>query len=624
MKHLIGSTLGAIVVFVVIRYLSLLILYTSDISEPILFTLFPSYWPSAIGACLLTLAESLALLLILRLIIAGTSGTARGRFFGILLAFVVVFFFYLLGNLSLLYYSYFKVFPDSSLLALTFSEEESVLYAAEPFLLKAIAITLVLSVIQSALVTLMAYLQHEGSITLKNVLISGIAFTLLCYIALSGFIYPFQRSARFPFLHHTFPEYAFLADLLNSPEHLAPEKFLEVLPSPPQVTTASYSGPKPSHIVLIILECVRPDYMPLYNSSRSREMPLLAVTAENWLRFEPLYAHGPDSETSIPVLMTSQYRAALRRLPTSGYTESWIRLRQHGVRTGFFSAGSLTWAGLGGRLGLTQVDRAVGRGDLTEVQKRDPDSAVVELWREFLDEHVTATTFSTIHFVGTHFPYSGDVESVLQPPSSIEELIQAYSGSLGKVDKRIQAVIEELRRRSLLDRSIIMVTSDHGEGLGEHGALFHGTSVFEEIVRVPLLIRVGTALSPLRSKLEQQASQVRGHVDIIPTIFDLLAVGAPPSIQGESLLVAKRRSFEVITGAKFFALTNGQSKLAVDLRHGTMTHYDLQRDPEELQPNESRAIASVCSYIAEAARVGWTLKGCSDEEGGSDFENRSR
>lgn len=614
MKHLIGSTMGATLLFLVIRYFSLIILYASDISEPILFTLFPSYWPSVVGIIFLTLAESLVLLLILRAIIIATSRRGKGTSLSFLLGCFALLSFYLLGNLSLLYYSYFKVFPDTSLLTLIFSEEESILYAADPFLFKAIAFTLVLSILQSALAATVVCMQHGGRIFIKDLLISGTAFTLLCYVALFGFIFPFERSARFPFLHHTFPEYAFLADLLNPPEQLAPEKFLDVLPVSPRITAASYSGPKPTHIVLVILECVRPDYMPLYNRSRSSKMPALATDAEHWLRFEPLYAHGPDSETSIPVLMTSQYRAALRRLPTSGYTEAWSRLRQHGIRTGFFSAGSLTWAGLGGRLGLSEVDRAVGRGNLTDFQKKDPDNAVVELWREFFRSHSKETTFSTIHFVGTHFPYSGDVESVLPPPASTKELLQAYAGSLGKVDTHIQELVEELQRRSLLESSVIMVTSDHGEGLGEHGALFHGSSVFEEIVRVPLLIRVGTGLLPLRKALEKQVSQIRGHVDIIPTIFDLLAVDAPSSIQGDSLLLAKRRHFEVITGAKFFALTDGQSKLAADLRHGTMTRYDLQRDPDELDPDHSKVITSICSYVDEAAQLGWKLRGCSDKE----------
>jgi glucan phosphoethanolaminetransferase (alkaline phosphatase superfamily) len=610
MKNFVGSSVGILSIFLIIRYLSLVVLFVSDISEPILFTVFPSYWPSVIGTFLLTLAESIALLLILKTTVTATNRISKGVFLAGLLIFSIVLLFYLIGNLSLLYYSYFKVFPDQSLMALIFSEEESFLYAANPFLFKVIASVIALSVIQSILVTITFFMQRVRSIAQKEFFISGIAIASLCYLALSGFINPFRRSARFPFLHHTFPEYALLADLLSAPEQLVPEKFLDILPVSPQITISSFSKPRPRHVVLVILECVRPDYIPLYNRSRLSTMPMLASDADKWISFEPLYAHGPDSETAIPVLMTSQYRAALRRIPTSGYTETWNSLRKHGVKTSFFSAGSLTWAGLRGRLGITQVDQAVGRGDLTETQKEDPDSAIVELWREFFEENSTKTTFSTLHFVGTHFPYSGDVEAVSKPPVHIEELKQAYAGALVKVDRHIHALIQYLQKKSVLEDAVIMVTSDHGEGLGEHGTLFHGSSVFEEIVRVPLLIRVGSALSPLREALINQASQVRGHIDVVPTIFDLFSLDVPSAVQGDSLLTAKRRSFEVISGAKFFGLSNGRVKLVADLRHGILTQYDLQKDPKELIPVQSQNITSVCSFVAEAARLGWKLNAC--------------
>jgi hypothetical protein len=114
----------------------------------------------------------------------------------------------------------------------------------------------------------------------------------------------------------------------------------------------------------------------------------------------------------------------------------------------------------------------------------------------------------------------------------LRALNRAYRGEVAYVDAQIHALVEGLRQADLLEGTAIVVTSDHGEGLGDHGHLEHGHNLFDELVRVPLIVRAPgiPAGRALRGDVQLE--------DLGPTLLSLLGLAAPPDVRldGRDLL----------------------------------------------------------------------------------------
>jgi arylsulfatase A-like enzyme len=162
--------------------------------------------------------------------------------------------------------------------------------------------------------------------------------------------------------------------------------------------------------------------------------------------------------------------------------------------------------------------------------------------------------------------------------------IALYDGNLAWVDYQFGRVIDELKARGEWDRTIVIVTSDHGEAFWEHGVRGHGTHVYDEFVRIPLVVRV-PGLSPRR------VDQVVELIDVTPTILDLAGVFVPTgSTAGASLIELMTGSTEAPDTAYFRNHKSGFIELGV--RRGPMKFheyvvengfelFDIGRDPRE-------------------------------------------
>jgi arylsulfatase A-like enzyme len=109
-------------------------------------------------------------------------------------------------------------------------------------------------------------------------------------------------------------------------------------------------------------------------------------------------------------------------------------------------------------------------------------------------------------------------------PADLRLLSDLYDGAIAYADRRTGEVIEMLRRRSLLDGTVVVVTSDHGELLGEHRLLDHKMNVFEQVLRIPMVLRYPAAVKPGQRIREPVLLQ-----DLYPTLLGLAAAGPAPS-----------------------------------------------------------------------------------------------
>jgi len=114
---------------------------------------------------------------------------------------------------------------------------------------------------------------------------------------------------------------------------------------------------------------------------------------------------------------------------------------------------------------------------------------------------------------------------------TIDEVIAEYDGAIRYVDENIGRIIEFLSKKDLLDSTLIVITSDHGECLGEHGIYFNHVGLYEETVHVPLIL-----FCPMFLKKKKRINAFVQHVDILPTILDILKVNINYDYDGKSLL----------------------------------------------------------------------------------------
>jgi glucan phosphoethanolaminetransferase (alkaline phosphatase superfamily) len=377
------------------------------------------------------------------------------------------------------------------------------------------------------------------------------------------------------------------------------------------------------HVLLIIAECVRADHLAAYGYSR-QTMPFLEGEGSTWVRFERAYAHGARTIDSFPVIFGARYFAGFDK--NSAAAQSlWGTLRRQGIGTAFLSAGAMEWGELKRLLGLDQVDHAMTAGDLPKSERlfvgqqrfsyAVDDRLVIDRYVALLSEQLgDRRSLAAIHLVGSHYPYHAQAVPDVFVPSlrtsaAVEEgkpiaveaygqrtsmdtafetrLLNSYDNSLRHIDHLLLQSIAALRNVGLLDDSVVILTSDHGESLGEHGTLFHGTTLYDEQVRVPLLIRVGRNLPHVRAALERRAGGIVGLIDVMPTALHLLA-GRPPEgplIEGASLLGVRGKTHELLAfrgiGEKLAVVTSDR-KCIYDLAGQFGEEYDLRHDPMEL------------------------------------------
>jgi arylsulfatase A-like enzyme/Tfp pilus assembly protein PilF len=190
--------------------------------------------------------------------------------------------------------------------------------------------------------------------------------------------------------------------------------------------------------------------------------------------------------------------------------------------------------------------------------------------------------FAWVHLYDVHAPY--------EPPEPYRTQYSGrlYDGTVAWADDLVGRIVSALRASGTLDRTLVIVTSDHGEGLGDHGEDVHGYFVYEATLRVPLILR-GPGIKP-----GARIDGVARSIDLFPTVVELMGIAAPSQpISGRSLVPALRgaRAHDEPSFAESLVplLHYGWSDLRA-VRDGRWKYilaprpelYDLDRDPSEL------------------------------------------
>lgn len=196
-------------------------------------------------------------------------------------------------------------------------------------------------------------------------------------------------------------------------------------------------------------------------------------------------------------------------------------------------------------------------------------------------------------------------------PRDLEHLIALYDGEIAFTDENLGRILAELDRRGRLRDALVVVTADHGEEFFEHGGKGHQRSLFDEVVRVPLILRWPGHL-PSGARV---GDQVR-LIDLMPTLLALAGIGERPPMQGrdlgpllrgDSLPPAPALLELLVDQNDVRGLRTREEKTIAWRQVGASAHYDLVRDPVELRPVSvkspelSRGLLELDRAIREAA-----------------------
>jgi choline-sulfatase len=257
-------------------------------------------------------------------------------------------------------------------------------------------------------------------------------------------------------------------------------------------------------------------------------------------------------------------------------------LRDNGYATGAAVSAYVLRATTGANAGFDDYDDAIGIVDgapLGALQRSGRTTeAIAERW---IDAHQEKPFFYFLHIYEPHTPY--------QP---------TYDADVAASDAIAGSLLAHLKQRGIYDDALIILTSDHGEGLMDHGEAEHGVFLYREDLRVPLIVKL-----PHQARRDRVAAQAQ-LIDIAPTVLDAAGIKAPPAMHGVSLLATPKIDARTSYAESFYPRIHlGWSELRSIVR-GTLhvidaprpEVYDLRADPGErnnVAERERRAYAEL-------------------------------
>jgi arylsulfatase A-like enzyme len=287
------------------------------------------------------------------------------------------------------------------------------------------------------------------------------------------------------------------------------------------------------NVLLITIDTLRADALGIYGGRAAT--PHLDNLARDGARFTFAHAHSVVTLPSHTTILTGRYPFDHGVRDNSGYRaaddlETIAELAQRAGRpTGAFVGAFPLDRRFGLAQGFDKYDDVGGRGaaenDFSFSER--PANEVVAAARSWIDAQ-SSPWLAWVHVFDPHAPYA--------PPAPFRETYDAakggpYAGEVAFVDQAIGPLLDALRASPRT--TSVIVTADHGEGLGEHGEATHGTFAYETTLRVPLILsQVGGDRAGERGTVIDRPVR---HVDIVPTIADLIGLPVNPQWPGRSL-----------------------------------------------------------------------------------------
>ena len=290
---------------------------------------------------------------------------------------------------------------------------------------------------------------------------------------------------------------------------------------------ARASAPLSGPVILISIDTLRADHLPAYGYAKGRT-PEIDRLAHDGVVFDRAYSHSPQTLPAHIALLSGRlpFETGVRD-DEGAAVKSGERLLPGMLHDRGYSTGGVVSAavlrkdsGIAAGFDFFDAEMAAGAADMPAPSERDglESERIAERW---LSSVGTARAFLFLHLNEPHAPY--------HPPDKFSALAP-YDGEIASADEIVGRLLQYLKSHQLYDRSTIILLADHGEGLGDHGEQTHGLFVYDEAVHVPLIIKQeGNIGAGRRIDVPVQ------HIDLVPTILDLVKAPAAGDLRGRSL-----------------------------------------------------------------------------------------
>jgi arylsulfatase A-like enzyme len=373
------------------------------------------------------------------------------------------------------------------------------------------------------------------------------------------------------------------------------------------------------NVIVVIVESLRNDQLTISGGTRE-VMPGVEALSRGARVFTNNYTQSSHSNYSDLAPLSSHYPLRSRSYhiypenPTYPRVLIYDVLKALGYKVAVFSSQNETWGGMINYLQTGSIDRFlhaenfegptyvprqdIGFADFVTGSQRSgkiDDRFTVGAANDWIDTIGDNPFFIYMNLQNSHIPYetpadfpprfgSGSANFPLRfgyfPPDSLDAVMDLYANSLAYVDFQLQRLFRQLMERGLWDRTIIVLTGDTGQAFWEHGFTAHANMLFNEVMKVPLIIKAPGLEPGVVDRLTQ-------HIDVSPTILALLGLPPHPSFQGRNLLdpeLPEDRSVYLVAQAPLahqYAIVRQGFKLIYDVRRDAYALYDLQQDPGE-------------------------------------------
>jgi len=354
------------------------------------------------------------------------------------------------------------------------------------------------------------------------------------------------------------------------------------------------------NLLLVVVDTLRADHLRLYGGTRDTA-PNLDRLAADALVFERAFAPCSWTQPSVATVLTGLspiHHGVIGGVALRPDIETLAEVLQ---RRGFTSFAVSSNPIIGRREGFQ-------RGFETFVQvpwaRAEVVSAVFDDW---LEEHRDLRWFAYVHYIDPHDAYNAPVPkarsftSGLEPlrpdltwerlresdfgrvrlrlrPQDLDYLRAAYDDEIRYWDSGFRRPLDSLRRAGLLDDTVVVVVADHGEEFLEHGKLFHGSHLYDETIRVPLLIRAPGLVAAGREQHLFELGQLKSLLADLSSgrPLDPGALRHPDPVFSHTAMSALRDRYGTLA-----AVRDLEWKYVLRLEDGSGELYDLRRDPAE-------------------------------------------
>lgn len=318
------------------------------------------------------------------------------------------------------------------------------------------------------------------------------------------------------------------------------------------------------NLLVITIDTLRADYLGCYGYDKPTS-PRIDAFARDAVLFEKVFCQAPETLPSHTSIFTGLYTRNHKAIGNESRVAPEVTtlaeiLKDHGYRTCAMISNHV----LDAKYGLNQgFDKYVPIHLVTDDRKRaespesdsDPTTEQAIAW---LDENKNSKFFLWVHWFHPHRPYdpppayqeafagnytgpAGDQndfamkvwrDKIDLPPEDVAQMRGLYAGEVAFTDFQVGMLLDDLARLRLLDNTVVVITSDHGEILYDHEYYFgHDIGLYTECTMVPLVMRIPGMGAPGR-----RVPGLIQSIDIFPTILQALSISPPARVDGKSLI----------------------------------------------------------------------------------------